>query len=202
MPAPRKWRVLETYNPRNEYISEPRLNFSIAVDRDALTPRQAGREQFKQQQHQYENMLAAKRAKGQLGSRAGKQGNYEARLAEGSLKRGRMPDTQFKPLRSRSTEETEVDMHRSATGDFASFDLRELEDTRQEIDITELVRPRKTKTKRFTSEAVRRADTITDVPFSDFERAIVESLRPEFLPNEGETDEDQDEDEWEVAEAS
>ncbi|KAG8858794.1 hypothetical protein FRB96_004931 [Tulasnella sp. 330] len=227
MPAPLKWRLGESVSPRHPSLLEPRSTFNTEVDPNALTPRQAGREHFKQQQYQYESARLANQGKGHTGTRGSKNGNSvrtEARMAEGQLKKGRLPNTQYKPSKAQA-QPAEEDMRGSMTMDYGALEPQEMVDTRQEVDIIQLVRPRKMKRKGesgsgrirssrrtvltlprpvtgFTPEPVRRADTIGDVPLSDFEKAIIESLRPEFLPEAGQAEEDVEEDEWEVAEAS
>lgn len=54
-------------------------------------------------------------------------------------------------------------------------------------------------------ERVRRPETIDEVMSSNLERAILESLRSEYLPDECEREEatgDHGEDEWELADGS
>ncbi|KAG8848241.1 hypothetical protein FRB96_001279 [Tulasnella sp. 330] len=204
MPAPLKWRLGESVRPPCSLLYGPRSTFNTEVDLSALTPRQASRQQFKQQQYQYECALLANHGKSHTGSRGSKNGNsvrMEARMAEGQLKKGQLPDTQYKPCKAQA-QPGEVDMQQSMTIDYGTGEPQEMVDTRQEVNIAQLVRPRKMKGKRFTPELVRRADTVGDLPLSDFEKAMIESLRPEFLPEDGQVESKVEEDEWEIANAS
>lgn len=145
MSPPRKWRIAGPIE------LDP-------TEMETLTPRQAGRAEFKERQHLYENMIRERHPGGtwELGFRSGKQekpkgfARREARLAEGNVKRGKAPDVVAAP-RSSKARNVEGALEGSAVMETApvvpllgemSF-LRVEEDGPREVNIAELVRPQR-----------------------------------------------------------